>query len=109
MREESQTCRFIAQPAAELLKHRWGNWEGSPGDTIQVNPQLPPDARERHKPPSKGAALEPNALGVSLSLSSPGHEGLSNPLGLVAPPDVCGGFGWGVKAEFVLPLSLSRA
>ena len=30
------------------------------------------------------------ALSLSLSSSSPGHEGLSNPLGLVGPPDVRG-------------------
>ena len=54
----------------------------------------------------EGVRSPPATLSLSLS-SSPGHEGLSNPLGLVAPPDVCGGFGWGVKAEFVLPLSLS--
>ena len=34
----------------------------------RLTPQLPPDAREQHKPPSKGAVLEPKWL-LSLSLS----------------------------------------
>ena len=45
--------RIIAQPAATTkgalsrtasdvrLKHRWENWEGSPGGTLQVNPPAP--------------------------------------------------------------------
>ena len=47
----------------------------------------------------QGIAPLHRSLSLSLSLSSsPGHEGLSKPLGLVGPPDVCGGIGWGVKA-----------
>ena len=42
---------------------------------------------------------EVGAHSLSLSpSSSPGHEGLLNPLGLTGPPDVCGGFGRGVRA-----------
>ena len=36
-----------------------------------------------------GAGVNPQDSVLSLS-SSPGHEGLSNPLGLVGPPDVRG-------------------
>ena len=36
-----------------------------------LTPQLPPDARRRHKPPSKGAILEPKWLPWPLSLSVP--------------------------------------
>ena len=37
----------------------------------RLTPQLPPDARERHRLPSKGAALEPKwLLSLSLSFSS---------------------------------------
>ena len=32
----------------------------------RLTPQLPPDAREQHKLPSKGAALEPKGLSLSL-------------------------------------------
>ena len=39
--------------------------------TLKVTPRLPPDARRRHKPPSKGAILEPKWL-LSLSLSDLG-------------------------------------
>ena len=41
-------------------------------DSLGSTPHLPPDARRRHRPPSKGAVLEPNGihlLSLSLSLS----------------------------------------
>ena len=52
-----------------LLKHRWERRRELPrGHSLKATPRLPPDARRRHKPPSKGAILEPKWL-PDLSLS----------------------------------------
>ena len=64
----------------------------------QGNPAPPPRCREAEQAPTKVQHLSQNGLSLS---SFPGHEGLSKPLGLVGPPDVCGGFGWGVKAAYL--------
>ena len=49
----------------------------------RLTSQLPPDAREQHKPPSKGAVLEPKwllSLSLSLSLSGRARKVLENAL-----------------------------
>ena len=55
----------IAQPAVATkgalnktasdvrLKHRWENWEGSPGGTVQVNPPAPPRCRGAAQAPKQ--------------------------------------------------------
>ena len=53
-----------------LLKHRWERRRKLPrGHSPKATPRLPRDARRRHKPPSKGAILEPKWLSLSLLLT----------------------------------------
>ena len=68
---ESRTCRSRLSPY--LPRSYQGSLKQSGVRYATQAPQLPPDARERHKPSSKGAVLEPKWLRHSL------HPGLWSP------------------------------
>ena len=82
---ESRTCRSRLSPY--LPRSYQGSLKQSGVRYATQAPQLPPDARERHKPPSKGAVLEPKWLR---------HSPPSRTLESLAEATVCG-LGLGVE------------